>query len=95
MDLILKPRPGGKERKACAYLSGMIWEEGVGSLTLILTALCSRERILGPLQGGVGQDSGPRRSLEKAAQQALCGRAAAARPLNVWQKEHCHSFWTG
>lgn len=61
----------------------------------ILTAFFSGERIPGPLQGGVGKDSGPRGSSEKAAQQALCGGAAAARPVYVWQEEHRHCFWTG
>lgn len=43
----------------------------------------------------MGKNSGPRGSSEKTAQQALCGGAAIARPLNVWQKEHSHCVWTG
>lgn len=43
----------------------------------------------------MGKNSGPRGSSEKTAQQALCGGAAVARPLNVWQKEHSHCVWTG
>lgn len=43
----------------------------------------------------MGKDAGPRGSPEKAAQQALRGGAAAARPVYVWQKEHRHCFWTG
>ena len=61
----------------------------------LLPSLLSGERVPGPLQGGVGEDSGPRGRPEKAPQQAVCGGAAAARPVHVWQERHRHCFWTG
>lgn len=92
VDLILKPRPGGKGCGADFPLSVM---QKWCLECLSFTAIYSRERILGPLQRGVGKNPGPRGSSEKTTQQALCGGAAVARPLNVWQKEHSHCIWTG
>lgn len=96
MDLILKPRPGGKSwggwiRFSCICNVKMVFR----TYCLSLAAIYSGERILGPLQRGVGKDPGPRGSAEKTAQQALRGGAAVARPINVWQKEHSHCIWTG
>lgn len=93
MDLILKPRPGGNELFVLShsFLPFFQWLKSI----LKLPSLFSGERVPGPLQGGVGKDSGPRGRAEKASQQALCGGAAAARPVDVWQEQHHHCFWTG
>lgn len=55
----------------------------------------SGERVPGALQEGVGRLSGPRGGSEEAAQQALRGGPAAARPVHVWQEERGQCFWNG
>ena len=43
----------------------------------------------------MGKNSGSRGSPEKTAQQALCGGAAAARPVHVRHEEYRYCIWTG
>lgn len=94
VELILKPRPGGKSGRGWG-LNTCIPHMCLKPHSYLFTAVYSRERILGPLQRGVGKDSGPRGSSEKTAKQALCGGPAIARPLHVRQKEHSHCIRTG
>lgn len=96
VDLILKPRPGGTLADLFIFLILLLSaEQKYCKWSSVFVALCSGERVPGSLQGGVGQDSGPRGGPEKAAQQALRGGAAAARPVHVRQEEHRHRLWTG
>lgn len=96
MDLILKPRPGGKCTTLTLFSAAI---EAVAKVFQVSHCLgfffYSGERISGPLQGRVGKDSGSGGSTEKASQQALCGRTAAERPVYVWQEKHRHCIWTG
>lgn len=55
----------------------------------------SRERISGPLQGGVGQNPRPERCTEKVAQQALRGGTAASWSVHVWHEKDRHCLWNG
>lgn len=75
-----------------------LYERVVNSILnifFVLMGFHSREGVSGPLQGGVGQNSGPGGCTEKVAQQALRGGTAASWSVHVWQEKHHHCLWTG
>ena len=99
VDLILKPRPGGRQFLNLVLLSSACALRSESNTFLDFPSswflFHSRERVSGPVQRGMGQDQWSRGGAEKVAQQALCRRTAASRPVHVWQEKHHHCLWTG